>query len=183
VLALIIKAFLIQAFKIPSGSMLPTLLVGDHLFVNKFLYGLDLPFTDIKILAIRQPRRGDIIVFRFPDDPRRDFIKRIVAVGGDEIWSIDRKIFVNGRPLDEPYVQYTDAVSKPFENKRDNFGPLTVPEGKLFMMGDNRDNSHDSRFWGFVDLADVRGKAFIIYWSQEGNILHPRWRRIGNLID
>ncbi len=183
ILALIIRAFVVQAFKIPSGSMLETLQVGDHLLVNKFLYGLDLPFADKKIFAMSAPERGDIVVFKYPEDPRRDFIKRVIAIGGETIEGRQRLIHVDGRPIPEPYVKHTETTILPGDvSKRDNFGPIRVPEGKVFVMGDNRENSHDSRFWGFVDLEAIRGKAFIIYWSQDGGILHPRWRRMGDLI-
>ena len=183
ILALIIRAVVVQAFKIPSGSMLETLQIGDHLLVNKFLYGIDLPFTDKKIFAFRTPEKGDIIVFKYPEDPRRDFIKRVIAASGDTIEGRNRIIYINGSPTKEPYVIHTASTILPHDvSKRDNFGPITVPEGKVFMMGDNRENSLDSRFWGFVDHEAVRGKAFIIYWSQDGNLFKPRWGRIGNLI-
>lgn len=188
-IALFLRAYVVQAFKIPSGSMLPTLLVGDYLLVNKFIYGTEIPFTDKTVLTLRKPERGDIIVFKYPKDPARDFIKRIVALGGDTVESVDKHIFVNGQPVEASYVQYTDPIVEPANpdapgdtGKRDNFGPVKVPEGKLFVMGDNRDNSHDSRFWGFVDMADVRGKAFIIYWSWDGEGGWPRLDRIGSVI-
>ncbi|MCK4911872.1 MAG: signal peptidase I [Thermodesulfovibrionales bacterium] len=183
VLALIIRAFVVQAFKIPSGSMLETLQIGDHLLVNKFLYGLDLPFTDERIFAIRAPEGGDIVVFKYPEDPRRDFIKRVIASGGQTVEGRDRLIYVDGKPVPEPYIKHTETIILPGDvSKRDNFGLIRVPEGKVFVMGDNRENSHDSRFWGFVDFKDIRGKAFIIYWSQDGGILYPRWGRIGDLL-
>jgi len=183
ILALIIRAFVVQAFKIPSGSMLETLQIGDHLLVNKFLYGLDIPFTDKKIFAMSAPERGDIVVFKYPEDPRRDFIKRVIAIGGETVEGRDRLIHVDGKPISEPYVKHTATTILPGDaSNRDNFGPIHIPEGKVFVMGDNRENSHDSRFWGFVDLEAIRGKAFIIYWSQNGGILHPRWERVGELI-
>lgn len=183
VLALIIRAFVVQAFKIPSGSMLETLQIGDHLLVNKFIFGLDLPFTDKKIFAIRAPEHGDIVVFKYPGDPRRDFIKRVIASGGQTVEGRDRLIYVDGELVSEPYVKHTaTTILSADASKRDNFGPIRVPEGKVFVMGDNRENSHDSRFWGFVDYEAIRGKAFIIYWSQDGGILNPRWGRIGDLL-
>jgi signal peptidase I len=183
VLALIIRAFVVQAFKIPSGSMLETLQIGDHLLVNKFIYGLDLPFTDKKIFGLNDPEKGDIVVFKYPEDPRRDFIKRVVAVGGDTIQGKNKTIFINDNPVEEPFTIHTDDRMLPADvSKRDNFGPTLVPEGKVFVMGDNRENSHDSRYWGFVDIEAIRGKAFIIYWSQDGNILNPRWGRIGDIL-
>jgi signal peptidase I len=183
ILALFIRTYFIQAFKIPSGSMIPTLLVGDHILVNKFIYGTKLPFSDKRFLGIRKPARGDIIVFKYPEDPSRDFIKRVVAVGGDVIESRKKAIYLNGKRLDEKYVQYTDTSSNPrgFE-PRDNFGPYIVPKDKCFMMGDNRDHSYDSRYWGYVDLSDVRGEALIIYWSWDGERHFPRFDRIGRLV-
>lgn len=181
-IALIIRAYVIQAFKIPSGSMIPTLLVGDHLLVNKFIYGIKLPFSDKRILVLRKPQRGDIIVFKYPEDPSRDFIKRVIAVEGDVVEERNKVVYVNGQPLNEPYVQHTDRSTRNLFGLRDNFGPYIVPKNKLFVMGDNRDQSYDSRYWGYVDLKDVKGKALIIYWSwdSEGNTV--RFNRIGRLI-
>jgi signal peptidase I len=192
-LALFIRAYFVQAFKIPSGSMIPTLLIGDHILVNKFLYGTVLPFSDTRLLVVRKPEKGDIIVFRYPEDRSRDFIKRVVAVEGDQIESKDKRIFVNGKPMGEPFSQHTDTSTSsrcpegtpmfgPDQCHRDNFGPLVVPKGKYFMMGDNRDQSYDSRFWGYVDLNDIRGKALIIYWSWDSNMNWPRFGRIGRLV-
>jgi signal peptidase I len=189
ILALIIRTFCIQAFKIPSGSMIPTLLVGDHLLVNKIIYGtpVDIPFTDITVFympGFGKPQKGDIIVFKSPEDPRRDFIKRVVAVGGDTIQMIDKKLYINGKYVNEPFVQYTDHSIRLGRNEpRDYFGPYLVPKDKLFMMGDNRDNSSDSRFWGYVDIKQVKGKALIMYWSWDSDKSTPRFRRIGKLIN
>ncbi len=180
-IALVIRAYVVQAFKIPSGSMIPTLLVGDHLLVNKFIYGIKLPFTDKRILVIKKPQRGDIIVFKYPEDPSRDFIKRVIAVEGDVVEEKNKVVYVNGQPLSEPYIQHTDRNRNPFE-PRDNFGPYIVPKNKLFVMGDNRDQSYDSRYWGYVDLKDVKGKALIIYWSWDGEKNMVRFKRIGRLI-
>jgi signal peptidase I len=183
ILALIIRAYVVQAFKIPSGSMKPTLLVGDHILVLKFIYGTKIPFTDKRILVFTEPKRGDVIVFKYPKDPDRDFIKRVIGVGGDVVEERNKVIYVNGKPLKEPYVQHTDTDIRPAGyDVRDNFGPITVPEGKLFVMGDNRDQSYDSRYWGFVDLKDVKGKAVIIYWSWDPIKHRPRLGRIGKLI-
>jgi len=183
ILALIIRAFVVQAFKIPSGSMIPTLLIGDHILVAKFIYGTEIPFTDKKILVFREPQKGDIIVFKYPKDPSRDFIKRVIAVGGDVVEGRNKNVFVNGRALKEPYIQHTDNDTRPVGmDVRDNFGPVYVPQGKIFVMGDNRDQSYDSRYWGFVDLGEVKGKAFIIYWSWDGKRHLPRLSRIGRLI-
>jgi signal peptidase I len=182
ILALIIRTFVVQAFKIPSGSMLPTLLIGDHILVNKFIYGTKIPFTDKRILQFTKPKRGDIIVFRYPEDPSRDFIKRVIAVEGDIIGGMNKKVVVNRQILDEPYVQHTDNSKIGGVEQRDNFGPFIVPKNKYFVMGDNRDQSYDSRFWGYVDINDIRGKAFIIYWSWDNTKKLPRLNRIGKLI-
>ncbi len=185
VIAMFIRTFVIQAFKIPSGSMKDTLLIGDHLLVNKFIYGIKIPFTDGKTLVpVSEPERGDIIVFEYPENPDKDFIKRVVGVEGDIIQIKDKKVYVNGKlKNNEPYASYTDVHTYPAElNPRDNFGPVKVPEDGLFVMGDNRDNSHDSRFWGFVDLNDVKGEAFIIYWSWARRDFDVRWHRIGKLL-
>jgi signal peptidase I len=182
-IALFIRAYIIQAFKIPSGSMIPTLLIGDHLLVTKFIYGVNPPLMEKKILVFDKPKRGDIIVFKYPEDPDKDFIKRVVAVEGDIVEGIDKKIYVNGVELKEPYARYSDSFIHPRElDPRDNFGPIEVPKGKLFVMGDNRDQSYDSRFWGFVDLKNVKGKALIIYWSWDSENHKPRFERIGKII-
>ncbi len=185
----IIRPFIVQAFKIPSGSMLPTLLIGDHLLVNKFLVGttVEIPFTNVTLFympGLRSPERGDIVVFKYPEEPNRDFIKRVIAVEGDIIEGQNKKVFVNGKEANEPYVQYVDRGVRPASlDRRDNFGPEIVPKGKLFTMGDNRDASYDSRFWGYVDRKELRGKAFIIYWSWDSNNSSPRLGRIGKLIE
>ena len=182
ILALIIRAYVVQAFKIPSGSMIPTLLVGDHILVNKFIYGTKIPFTDKRILIFRKPSRGDIIVFKYPEDPRKDFIKRVVATGGDTVEEKNKVVYVNGVMLREPYAHHYDNGLRPGGNDpRDNFGPVTVPENKIFVMGDNRDQSYDSRYWGFVDLKEVLGKALIIYWSWDPDDW-ARFNRIGRLV-
>ncbi|WP_300161447.1 signal peptidase I [Solidesulfovibrio sp.] len=178
VLAFVIRTFVVQAFKIPSGSMLDTLLIGDHLLVNKFLYGTRIPFTDKVILPIEEPVDGDVIVFEFPEDTSKDFIKRIIGAPGDVLEMKDKVVYRNGKQLDEPYVKHTDPN---IQSRRDNFGPITVPPGKYFAMGDNRDESYDSRFWGFVDKEKIRGKAWVIYWSWDGPA-DIRWSRIGNLV-
>jgi len=182
VLAIIIRMFIVEPYKIPSGSMLDTLLVGDHLLVNKFLYGTHIPFTDTVILPLREPVRGDIIVFKYPENEKLDYIKRVIGTPGDTLEVKDKVVYINGKPLKEDYTKHTDeAIRPPFISPRDNFGPVTVPEGHLFVMGDNRDNSSDSRFWGFVDIKKIKGKAFILYWSwdksQNGGY-GVRWNRI-----
>ena len=183
ILALLIRAFIIQAFKIPSGSMIPTLLIGDHVLVNKFIYGVKIPFTDNRVLVFKKPAKGDIIVFKFPKDTSKDFIKRVVAAEGDKIESRNKVIYVNDKPLNETYAHYRDNNVLPYAmNPRDNFGPFTVPENKYFVMGDNRDESNDSRFWGYVDFKEVKGKALILYWSWDNSKNWVRFNRIGRLI-
>ncbi|MBI4653620.1 MAG: signal peptidase I [Nitrospirae bacterium] len=208
ILALLIRAFVIQAFKIPSGSMIPTLQIGDHILVNKFIYGVKIPFTEKRFLVIQQPKRGDIMVFSFPKNNEeckgfskniikrfenviesksiasffktdcRDFIKRVIGVGGDEIVIKNKTVYVNGVAMSEPYTVHLPEPCP-------NMGPYTVPYGKFFVMGDNRDQSFDSRFWGYVDMDEVKGKALIIYWSwdKNGDLLKKvRWSRIGSLV-
>ncbi|MEW6221442.1 MAG: signal peptidase I [Thermodesulfobacteriota bacterium] len=182
VLALFIRTFIIQAFKIPSESMKPTLLVGDHILVNKFIYGIRNPLGGRGLwVPISRPERGDIIVFLYPQDPSKDFIKRVVGVAGDRIEVRNKELFVNGQREAAAYGVHEDPAVMP-TGPRDNFGPQEVPEGKVFVMGDNRDKSLDSRFWGFVDLAAVKGKAFIIYWSWDANDFGVRWGRLGDTI-
>ena len=178
VLAFVIRTFVVQAFKIPSGSMLDTLLIGDHLLVNKFIYGTHIPFTDKTVLPVEEPARGDVIVFEFPEDTTKDFIKRIIGVPGDVIEMKDKVVYRNGEKLVEPYIKHTDPN---IQQRRDNFGPITVPPDRYFVMGDNRDESYDSRFWGFVDKDKILGKAWVIYWSWDGPA-DIRWSRIGNLV-
>jgi len=187
ILALIIRTFVVQAFKIPSGSMEDTLLIGDHLLVNKFIYGTQLPFSDDPVLAIRQPERGDIIVFEFPEDKdksyfkRRDFIKRVVGLPGDTIEIRNKNVFVNGERYITPEAVYKDGNLT--AGPRDNMPPVTVPDDNYFVMGDNRDRSYDSRFWRFVDRSAIKGLAFIKYWSWDSEKFMPRWGRIGRIIE
>jgi signal peptidase I len=183
VLALFIRTFIIQAFKIPSGSMEQTLLIGDHILVNKFIYGVKLPFIMTTVIPFKEPQRGDIVVFKFPEDPGKDFIKRVIGVTGDVIECRDKKVLVNHKPLNHDFGIYTDSRMIPAHiQPRDNFGPVAVPEHALFVMGDNRDHSYDSRFWGPVDLKAVKGKAFVIYWSWDKNNFGVRWNRIGQIL-
>lgn len=182
-LALLIRAYVIQAFKIPTSSMVPTLLVGDHILVNKFIFGIKLPFSDKRVLDFKKPQRGDIIVFKYPEDPKRDFVKRVIAVEGDVIEAVNKRIHVNGSLVRESYTQYTDSDVKPRGiEPRDNFGPFVVPKGKYFMMGDNRDQSYDSRWWGYVDIKGIKGKALIIYWSWDREKHLPRFGRLAHLV-
>jgi len=176
-LALFIRTFVIQAFKIPSGSMEPTLLVGDHILVNKFIYGVKIPIIRKTIIPVSDPRHGDVIVFIYPLDRSKDFIKRVIGLPGDRIEIEGQSIYINGRLYDDPHGYYSRQENKPEMSS----GPIIVPEGHLFVMGDNRDHSYDSRFWGkgdkrFVPLESVKGKAFIIYWSW------PHWKRTFHLI-
>ena len=184
-LAMVLRTFVIQAFKIPSASMEPTLLIGDHLLVNKFIYGTKIPFSDTRFFQFAKPQRGDIVVFVTPEDKdesfwdQRDFIKRVVGIEGDVVEIKDKKVFVNGKPWEDKFAVHRDSGIR---KGRDNFGPITVPRDSLFMMGDNRDHSNDSRFWGFVDMKEVKGKAFIIYWSWNSPKKLPRWGRLLHLV-
>ena len=182
VLAVIIRSFVVQAFKIPSGSMIPTLAIGDHILVNKFVYGVRIPYFRNEIFPVTSPRRGDVVVFIYPQDEEKDFIKRVVGVAGDVVEVRDKRLFVNGEPAADPYANLDSNEHERAIAPRDNFGPFKVPDGKLFVMGDNRDHSYDSRFWGPVDLDKVKGKAFLIYWSWDGGGRWVRWERIGELI-
>lgn len=187
-LALIIRAFVVQAFKIPSGSMKSTLLVGDHILVNKFIYGVKIPFTSTEIFRISEPKHRDIVVFKYPVDPSKDFIKRVIGLPGDNVKIQDKQVFVNGQLQVEPYAAHSDPKTLPASaSPRDNMATVEVPTDCLFVMGDNRDESYDSRFWKFVNMNELRGKAFIIYWSWNGEgelSLDPtssyvRWNRLG----
>jgi len=189
VLALFIRTFIVQAFKIPSGSMEPTLLIGDHLLVNKFIYGIKNPLTGEAWVPITKPAPRDIIVFKYPVNPDQDFIKRVIGVEGDTIEMHDKQLLVNGKPFVVDSAVYRDHTIIPRGvQPRDNFGPITVPKDSLFVMGDNRDNSYDSRFWKFVKLTEVKGKAFVLYWSWnsgwswDSSNLPIRFSRLLNLI-
>ena len=186
-IALFIRAFVVQAFKIPSSSMEPTLLVGDYLLVNKFIYGLRIPYMDTKFFPLKKPQRGDVIVFIFPLDPSKDFIKRVIGTEGEKVQIIQNKIYINDRLIDDPWGHFvTDDLPRSYLQRMEDFGPVVVPKNSLFVMGDNRDNSEDSRFWGFLNINAVLGKAFIIYFSWNGNAENlsnmVRWSRIGELI-
>ena len=183
-LALFIRSFFVQAFKIPSGSMIPTLLVGDHILVNRFVYGFRIPFTRIKFLEFQEPERGDVIVFKYPEDPKKDFIKRVIAVEGETVEIRDKKIYINNQLMEDHYGVHRDSytIPKGLNNPRDNYGPIQIPADSFFVMGDNRDSSHDSRYWGFVGQKAVEGKALIIYWSWNREEHWPRFKRIGKVI-
>jgi signal peptidase I len=172
--------------------MLPTLLIGDHLLVNKFSYGVRIPFSGNLLISIGQPERGDVVVFRYPKDKSIDYIKRIIGQPGDTVEIRTKKVFVNGEPYVDPHAHISSgAMLNAASSPRDNFGPVRVPEGRVFVMGDNRDNSYDSRFWGFVDDKDILGKAFMLYWSWDiekplfslERITSVRWGRLANIID
>jgi signal peptidase I len=208
VVALFIRQFVVEAFKIPSGSMIPTLTIGDHLLVNKFVYGPRIPFTDTRIFTWKEPKRGDIIVFKYPENEDKNFIKRVVGLPGDKIEIRNGKLFINDQAVavtpigtyggneqnggfpyyDKPKLldEQLGTVRHHILYLRDqsgyNFGPKTVPPESVFVMGDNRDNSQDSRVWGFVKYNKILGKALIIYWSWDGDGRWVRWERIGSLI-
>jgi signal peptidase I len=189
VIALVIRTFVVQAFKIPSSSMEPTLLVGDHILVSKFIYGIRIPYVGTKYLTFHTPERGDVVVFVYPQDPKKDFIKRVIAMEGEEVQIKDRTIFINGKAIEDPWGNYGKGYGSLIPGHlrpRDNYGPKVVPSHSLFVLGDNRDNSQDSRYWGFVDLSAVKGKAFIIYFSYNraatGVVDKVRWGRFGKLL-
>lgn len=175
IFALFARTWVVQAFRIPTGSMEDNLLVGDHILVNKFVYGQGMGPGEGPWLPTRRIERGDVVVFKFPEDPERDFIKRCLGLPGDEVELRDKVLHINGQPLDETaYTRFTDPTAYPDSpfvpehyRERDNFGPSVVPEGHLFCMGDNRDNSHDSRFWGTVPVRYVKGRALLVYWSRD----------------
>ncbi len=197
ILAIFIRTFFVQAYKIPSGSMEPTLLIGDHILVNKMLYGLRVPdsvfglkFPGVPwgqyLFRIESVHRGDVVVFVFPPDPTKDFIKRVIGIGGDTVAVKDGAVYLNGAQMFDPHAHLEVAPQdRSAVSQRDNFGPVTVPAGKLFMMGDNRDRSYDSRFWGFVDVNEVEGRAILIYWSWDSDsssTVPIRWSRFGKIV-
>ncbi len=188
VLMLIVRVFLLQAFRIPSESMRETLLVGDFLFVTKLDYGAKIPFTQVRLPGLRTPKRGDIIVFQWPPDPSQDFIKRLIATGGETVEIRHREVFVDGRKLEEPFVRHTQPNEEPAAlSPRDNLAANTVPPGHLFMMGDNRENSADSRYWGYVPMDLVKGRALFIYFSTASRHwwdmpFFVRWDRLFRII-
>jgi signal peptidase I len=174
ILALFIRTFVVQAFKIPTGSMETNLLIGDHLLVNKLAYSPSFGPLEVALLGKRDVKRGDVVVFKFPEDPSRDFIKRVVGLPGESVEIHDKTVVIDGKPLDEqPYVHFLDSGLRPddpefsLRPERGNWGPQLVPAGHLFVLGDNRDNSRDSRFWGFLPRDQVKGRALLVYWSYE----------------
>ncbi|MCU0250722.1 MAG: signal peptidase I [Vicinamibacterales bacterium] len=190
VLALFMRTFVVQAFKIPTGSMEPNLLVGDHLLVNKFVFAPTLSSVERAVLPVTDIRRGDIVVFKYPEDPERDFIKRVIGLPGETIELRDHQIHVNGRAIEEPYAHYLPRPSSArggelaSDDVRERYGPVVVPAGSVFVMGDNRDNSQDSRYWGFLPKENIKGKALMIYWSFDSSqgglnlFTQTRWARI-----
>ncbi|MGE3274618.1 MAG: signal peptidase I [Vicinamibacterales bacterium] len=195
ILALFVRTFVFQAFKIPTGSMEPNLLVGDHLLVNKFVFGPTAVDAERALLPMRPIRRGDVIVFKFPEEPDRDFIKRVIGLPGETLEFRNQQVLIDGTPIDEPYAHYLFPPAADSENlgsdPREHYGPVTVPPGHYFAMGDNRDNSEDSRYWGFLPESYVKGRALVIYWSFEaepganpitGFFSGTRWGRLLHLI-
>jgi signal peptidase I len=177
ILALFIRTFVVQAFKIPTGSMENNLLIGDHLLVNKFVVGPTASAVERALLPVRPIKRGDVIVFKYPEEPSRDFIKRVIGLPGETLELRDKKVSVNGKPLDEPYVHFLEppGISSEFReitsnDVRERYGPVTVPPNQYFVMGDNRDNSQDSRYWGFLPRDYIKGKAVVIYWSYDAGL-------------
>jgi signal peptidase I len=173
ILALFIRTFVVQAFKIPTGSMENNLLIGDHLLVNKMVFGPATTGLERTLAPVGEIKRGDVVVFKYPEEPDRDFIKRVIGLPGETLEVREKKVYINGKPLDEPYVHFLQPPSSPEYNEvtsfdvRERYGPVTVPPEQYFMMGDNRDNSQDSRYWGFLPRDLVKGKALLIYWSYE----------------
>lgn len=187
IIALIVRSFFLQAFKIPSSSMEPTLLIGDHLLVNRLSYVAKVPFTDIVLFHLGSPSRGDVVVFRYPMERDKDFIKRVIATEGETVEIRDKAIFVNGNRINDPWGRYLDKdIVSGYLSPKDNLIPVKVPKDSIFVMGDNRDRSLDSRFWGFVHRDDLVGKALILYFSWDRNAKNPieyiRWARFGKLI-
>ncbi len=174
ILALFVRTWAVQAFKIPTGSMENNLLIGDHLLVNKFVFGPMSSSVERALLPVRDIRRGDVVVFKYPEEPERDFIKRVIGLPGESLELRNKKVYINGAPLDEPYVHFLDPSHSLQEvtsfDVRERYGPVRVPEGHYFVMGDNRDNSQDSRYWGFLPRGHIKGKALMIYWSYDSGM-------------
>jgi signal peptidase I len=174
ILALFIRTFVVQAFKIPTGSMENNLLIGDHLLVNKMIFGPTVSPLERTVMPVGGIKRGDVVVFKYPEEPDRDFIKRVIGLPGETLEVREKKVYINGRALDEPYVHFLQPPSSGSEysevtsyDVRERYGPVAIPPDQYFMMGDNRDNSQDSRYWGFLPRELVKGKALVIYWSYE----------------
>jgi signal peptidase I len=170
ILALFVRTWVVQAFKIPTGSMENNLLIGDHLLVNKFVFAPEVSAVERTLLPTREIHRGDIVVFKFPNDPERDFIKRVIGLPGETVELRNKKVYVDGQPLEEPYVHFLEPASNGEVTSfdvRERYSPVRVPPDQYFVMGDNRDNSQDSRYWGFLPRAYIKGQALMIYWSYE----------------
>jgi signal peptidase I len=191
-LALLIRTFIVQAFKIPSGSMEKTLLIGDHILVSKFSYGThipnEIPFINVRlfddiVLFSSVPERGDIIVFKFPKDETRDFIKRVIGLPGDLLEVRRQKVYINSKPYEDARARHTESPSDSPLVPRDDFGPILIPDGHVFVMGDNRENSQDSRYWGYLNVKKIRGKALIIYWSWDQIESWVRFERFGKILE
>lgn len=182
-LALFIRSFVVQAFKIPSGSMLETLQIGDHLLVSRFAYDIKVPFTNISLYTTGDPERGDVIVFEYPEDPSKDFIKRVIALPGETFEIRNKQVFINGEAIVEPYKQHLDPRIRTHPELRDNFKLISVPEDSFLCLGDNRDDSRDSRFWGYVPREAIVGKALILYWSWDSRNMTVRWDRLLDVIE
>jgi signal peptidase I len=192
ILALFVRTWVLQAFKIPTGSMEPNLLIGDHLIVNKMVFAPSVTPIERALLPDRDIRRGDVIVFKFPKEPERDFIKRVIGLPGDRLELHHKQVFINGQPLTEPYVHYLTPPSTDgtvhADDRTEEYGPVTVPPQQYFMMGDNRDNSEDSRYWGFLPKSYVKGQALFIYYSLDENeslthlVKATRWERLLNRV-
>jgi signal peptidase I len=182
-LALFIRTFVVQSFLIPSGSMEHALAIGDRIFVNKFIFGTHVPLVGYDLFKFRDPRQGDVIVFEYPRDPSKDFIKRVVGTPGDVVEIRNKRVLVNHVPyIDGQEVHGDPAVLPAASSPRDNFGPIVVPRDAYFVLGDSRDNSYDSRFWGFVLGNEIKGLAMIKFWSWDGDHFRVRWENIGRLI-
>jgi signal peptidase I len=176
VLALFIRTFIVQAFKIPTGSMENNLLIGDHLLVNKFIFGPAPSSVERLLLPLAPVKRGDIVVFKYPEEPERDFIKRVIGLPGETVEVREKKVSIDGKPLEEWYTHFLTPAAAPSEfhevtssDVRERYGPVTVPANQYFVMGDNRDNSQDSRYWGFLPRDYIKGNALVIYWSYEAD--------------
>ncbi len=184
-IALAVRSSVVQAFWVPSGSMLPTIQIGDHLFVNKLAYSVRLPLIGAELFKVGDLERDDIVVFVHPTDPSTDLIKRVIAIPGDTIEIRNKQVLVNGEPIKDEHAHFVDRTITSNDH-RDNMPPTTVPEGKFFVLGDNRDRSYDSRYWGFADVDSIKGKATFIYWSRDpaqGWLALPRFDRFGHFIE
>jgi signal peptidase I len=180
-LALFARTFVFQAFKIPCGSMEKRFLDGDHQNINKMGFAPAVTGLERALLPGRPIKRGDVIVFKYPVDPTRDFIKRVIGLPGDRLELKRKKVYINGQPLEEPYVQYLTPIpgeGEQTDDRRVAYGPVTVPAGQYFMMGDNRDNSEDSRWWGFAPATYVKGQALFIYFSTGASFGDVQWGRL-----